>query len=344
MRIAIDWSHKEEKLAVFDGNKSTKRMPKLSKGDQVFAENIPQKYVQSWLEHGIEIHRCRPNDTARLRKELGLEKTDEIDAGLIWQLMEAHPEKFRIWRGDPVITTMYRMFKEMQKARVAQSNRVWAKEEVIAKEVLSDLNAIERKIKKAIKAELEKKYEIWHWLEQIKGIDVATAAGLIGFIAKLQDGIAGVNSVSSLWHYFGVHVENGKAVKREAGSAMNYNPKAKSLVLGIIADSFIKQRTPLYRSIYDNEKAKQLVKEYTPGELAGRWHGYKPEDTNLLLNHAHRRAMRKMVKVFLSHLWVIWRQLEGLETKPPYVHEVLKHESYIDPPFIPESLQPFKPF
>ena len=85
-------------------------MPKLSKGDQVFAENIPKKQVQGWLEDGVEIHRCRPNDTAKLRKELGLEKTDEIDATLIWQLMKNHPEKFRRYEGDPVITTMYRMF------------------------------------------------------------------------------------------------------------------------------------------------------------------------------------------------------------------------------------------
>lgn len=341
MRIAIDWSHKEEKLAVYDGKKLRKSLPKLKTGDQVFAENIPQKHVQSWLDNGIEIHRCRPNDTSKYRDGLGLPKTDELDALIIWKLATEYPEKFRRWEGDPVLTSMYRTFKEIQKGCVRQSNRVWAKEESIAKEVLSDLEVIEKKIAKAMKAELES-YEVWDWLKQIKGISVVIAAGLVAFIDKL--GIKNIPQVSSLWHYFGVHVQDGKAVKRQSGTVMDYNPDAKTLVLGIISDSFIKQRTPLYRSLYDVEKEKQLAREYPSGELAERWHGYKEEDTHLLLGHAHNRAKRKMVKIFLSHLWVIWRQLEGLDTRPPFAHEKLGHKSYIEPPFIPEKLQPFEPF
>jgi len=341
MRIALDWSHKDEKLAVYDGKKSRKTLPKLKIGDQVYAENIPQKHVQSWLDNGIEIYRCRPNDTSKYRDEHGLPKTDDIDAMVIWKLSTEYPEKFHRWEGDPILTTMYRTFKEIQKSRVRQSNRVWAKEEGIAKEVLADLGAIEKKMKKAMKVELDR-YEIWGWLKQIKGIDITTAAGLVAFIDKL--GIKNIIQVSSLWHYFGVHVRDGKAVKRESGTAMDYNPEAKSLVLGVITDSFIKQRTPLYRSLYDVEKEKQLAREYPAGELAERWHGYKLEDVHLSQGHAHNRAKRKMVKMFLSHLWVIWRQLEGLDTRPPFVHEQLKHTGYIKPPFIPAKLEPFEPF
>lgn len=341
MRIALDWSHKEEKLAVFDGEKVRKTMPKLTKGDQVFAENIPQKYAQSWLDTGVEIYRCTPNDSAALREALGLPKTDELDAQIIWRLAEERPDLFRRWEGDPILTTMYRTFKEIQKSRVRQGNRVWAKEEGIAQDVLTDLGAIEKKVRKAMRAELDK-YPIWAWLQQIKGIDVNTAAGLVAFIDKL--GIKNINTVSSLWHYFGVHVENGKAVRRAHGEAMTYNPEAKSLVLGVIADSFIKQRTPLYRPLYDTEKEKQLAKTYPTHELASKWHGYTVTDTHLSQGHANNRAKRKTMKIFLSHLWVIWRQLEGLETRPPFVHEQLKHEGYIKPPFIPKELQPFKAF
>jgi len=341
MRIAVDWSYKDEKLAVYDGKKLRKTLPKLKKGDQVFAENIPQRHVQKWLDNGIEIYRCRPNDTSKYRDGLGMPKTDDIDALMIWKLATEYPEKFRRWEGDPILTSMYRTFKEIQKSRIGQSNRVWAKEEAITKEVLADLGAIEKKIKKAMKIELER-YEIWGWLKQIKGIDVVTAAGLVAFIDKL--GIENIPIVSSLWHYFGVHVQDGKAVKRQSGMAMSYNPDAKTLILGIIADSFIKQRTPLYRSLYDVEKEKQLKREYPAGELASRWHGYKESDTHLLLGHANNRAKRKMVKIFLSHLWVIWRQLKELDTKPPFAQGVLGHTSYIEPPFIPEKLKPFRPY
>jgi len=60
--------------------------------------------------------------------------------------------------------------------------------------------------------------------------------------------------------------------------------------------------------------------------------------------HAENRAMRKSVKIFLSHYWVIGRQLKGLDTKPPYVHAKLKHDNYIEPPKVPEQLKPFEPF
>ena len=341
MRVAMDWSHQEKKFAVFDGQKVRKRKPKLTKGDQVFVENIPQKYARQWLENSVEIYRCQPTETAKYRTELGIEKADEIDAIIIWELAEAHPEKFRHWTGDPVLTTLYKAFKEAQQSRVRQSNRVWAKEEPIAREILTDLEAIENKIKKAMKKELEE-YRIWSWLKQIKGIGVAIAAGLVAFIDKL--GIENIPTVSCLWHYFGVHVEGGKAVNPAKGTTITYNPAAKALVLGTLADSFVRKRTSVYREIYDDEKEKQLAKEYKRGELAKHWRGYKEKDTHLLRNHAHKRARRKMVKLFLSHLWIIWRQLERLDTRPPFVHETLRQKNYIQPPCIPEELRPFKPF
>jgi len=337
----MDWSHQEKKFAVFDGEKVWKRMPKLSKGDKVFVENIPQKYAQGWLDGGVEIYRCTPNDSAALREALGFPKTDELDAQIIWQLANERPDLFRQWKGNPILTTMYRMFKEIQKSRVRQGQRVWAKEEAIAKEVYADLDATEKRIRKAMKAELDK-YPIWAWLQQIKGINVNTAAGLVAFIDKL--GIENIPTISSLWCYFGVHVKEGKAVNPVKGKTIRYNPAAKALVLGTLADSFVRKRTSVYREIYDDEKEKQLAKEYKQGELAKHWCGYREKDTHLLRNHAHKRARRKMVKIFLSHLWVIWRQLERLDTRPPFVHETLRQKNYIQPPCIPEELRPFKPF
>lgn len=228
------------------------------------------------------------------------------------------------------------MFKEIQKDRIRQSNRVWAKEEDVAKEVLHDLEVIEKKITKAMKEKLEK-YQIWLWLQQIKGINITTAAGLVAFVDKI--GIENIKQVSSLWHYFGVHVEDGIAARARRGAAMSYNPDAKTLVLGIIADNFIRQRTPLYREIYDTEKERQLNKIYQPGELAAKWHGYKESDVHVSRGHAHNRAKRKMVKVFLSHLWEVWRRMEGLPVREPYAIEYLGHTTYTEPPFMLEELK-----
>jgi hypothetical protein len=40
---------------------------------------------------------------------------------------------------------------------------------------------------------------------------------------------------------------------------------------------------------------------------------------------------------------VIDRQLHGLSTEPLYVHDKLKHNTYIKPLCIPEQLLPFTP-
>ena len=95
------------------------------------------------------------------------------------------------------------------------------------------------------------------------------------------------------------------------------NPYLKKEFMGILADSFIRQRTPVYRGMYDDEKDRQT----------------KRVDENKPKNkmHAHLRAKRKMVKLFLSHLWQRWRELEGLPTSEPYCVAILKHSHKIEP-------------
>lgn len=340
MRIALDWSHKEQKLAVFDGKKMRASIPKLNEGDRVYTENFPIKYAQPLLNKGVEIYRCRPNDTAQFRQVRGWGKTDQLDAILIWQLAEATPEVFRRWMGDPLLTTMYKQYKEITREVARQKERVWAKNEDIAKAVVTDLEKIKRKIARAMKKELDK-YSIWPWLEQVDGIGIASAAGLVAYIDKL--GIENIPTVSALWHYFGAYPVEGKAVKRTKGSTISYNPHAKTLALGEIGPNFVRSGG-FYRNVYDKEKAKQLGRVFKPGELASKYNGYKKTDLHLSKGHADNRAKRKAVKLFLSHLYVIWRQLKGLNTRPPYINEQLKHETYIEPPFIPAELVPFKPF
>jgi hypothetical protein len=38
-----------------------------------------------------------------------------------------------------------------------------------------------------------------------------------------------------------------------------------------------------------------------------------------------------MIKMWLSHLWTTWRQIEGLETNAPYAHEKLGHNHNYTP-------------
>lgn len=77
-----------------------------------------------------------------------------------------------------------------------------------------------------------------------------------------------------------------------------------------IGVSFLKASSP-YRIVYD-----QARKDY-----ADRW----------TKSHAHEGAIRKMNKVFLSHLWEVWREMEGLPTNKIYVEEKLGHTHIYKP-------------
>ena len=39
-------------------------------------------------------------------------------------------------------------------------------------------------------------------------------------------------------------------------------------------------------------------------------------------------ARRKMIKIFLAHLWDFWREWEGLPRRTPYVEEYGGHITY----------------
>lgn len=47
--------------------------------------------------------------------------------------------------------------------------------------------------------------------------------------------------------------------------------------------------------------------------------------------HVHNYAVRKMVKLFLACLWLVWRDMEGLPVTCPYPIDILGHSGIIEP-------------
>lgn len=119
---------------------------------------------------------------------------------------------------------------------------------------------------------------------------------------------------SSFWKYAGLHVVevDGKmsAPKMAHGQKVQWNPAVRTL-LWKISDSFIKQRTPVYRTVYDR------VKEREVGRLMDTEKGWK--------GHADARARRAMVKRFLADFWEHYRKSENLSISDPYVLEKMGH-------------------
>jgi len=251
----------------------------------------------------------------------------------------------------------------LQKQRIALGNRIKAIDDgrddappqTVAlftawqKEILKLERATEKDV-----APRAKEFPILAHLDAIRGIDVMLAAKLISLID-----ITRCPHVSSLWKragyglgfYYVKDDDDEDARMRVMAPAKGYQWKGKrpnrQMVHVItdpkpgwrkkeisdrpvkgwclpfdrklktacyqIADEFILHNSP-YKRIYESRRAHA-------------------ETTNPDWIPAHRKAdaMRVMIKVFLEHLWVTWRKMEGLPTGAPYVHDKLGHDTYFPP-------------
>lgn len=183
----------------------------------------------------------------------------------------------------------------------------------IIKEVFASLNAdgakkdeTEKQIETLMK-KLLKKHPWWPWFESIRGVAHITAASLIGecdglvfksiekgtemeekdemnrTIIKMEKLGYGrtFESTSDLWSFAGYGVKDGKAVRMTHGQAANWNKYLKVSCFKMM-DSTIKSNGD-YRKYYDERKVYE-----------------KKRDPEMSDGHAHNRAMRRAIKIFLA--------------------------------------------
>lgn len=261
------------------------------------------------------------------------------------------------------------VYEQAQKTRKALKNRARAKNQeadkhggAYADELGDRFYELEKDIYSQMKKVVRDMPIYTEWLSKVKGIGPTYTTKLLAWID-----IEKADTISALWKYCGYGVEmvcencgameprkplrkngttdeeyeqiiaeyerekriwqgindgdpcpkcgqpvHGEAQKKRRGMPTGYNPQVKSLLWNI-GTNFLKNNSP-YRKIYEQEKARKQKEGW--GENDG---------------HRHLHAMRKMVKVFLSHLWVKWREIEGLPTREPYVIEYTKHTDYYMP-------------
>lgn len=119
------------------------------------------------------------------------------------------------------------------------------------------------------------------------------------------------DTVSALWKYAGYGVTNGERDRLVKGEKSPYNKRLKTTCY-LVGTSFLRTGSP-YRRVYDE------AREY--------YDANRPDWTD---GHKHNAAMRKMIKMWLSHLWVTWREMEGLPTNEPYI-TAGTHHRYVGP-------------
>lgn len=184
---------------------------------------------------------------------------------------------------------------------------------------------------------------ITRWLGNVKGIGPRLSGLLVANIAPVER----FPNVSKLWAYCGLHVIDGRAAKREKGKKSNWNSELKTTCWKV-AGSFLKARSP-YRELYDAYRQAIVTRELDKGSIIWKTEGEKtkviahaqpavladspepPKEPEWTLGRIHNMGMRWMAKLFLSHLWCVWREIEGLEVTEPYVIQILGHRDRIDP-------------
>lgn len=242
------------------------------------------------------------------------------------------------------------VYMQTQKLRIANSNRVYASgpegtddnsPEPFVASLVSRLEDLEGDIFKRMKL-VVKDHPAWPWLSEVKGIGPTLATKILGLIGDIEK----FSSVSKLWSFAGYGLtENGERQRPVKGERLTYNRRLKT-ALYLAGDSFIKSRSP-YRDLYDARKRiYRLKKQIRPmQEILGldteglpdraTTEGKKAWDvlikkTNAEAGaprdeacwsdgHVDNAARRYMVKIFLSHIWVVWREAEGLPTTDPFV-------------------------
>lgn len=255
------------------------------------------------------------------------------------------------------------VYVQTQKLRIANANRVQASDEerdsnapepfVVG--LVEKFEDLEKDIFRRMKL-VVRDHPAWPWLDGVRGMGPTLSTKILGLIGDIEN----FDTVSKLWSFSGFGLYDGQIQKPVKGEKLTYNRRLKTAVY-LAGESFIKSRSP-YRTIYDASKNRyHSVKQVRPlveQGLLGNGVSSMPDrstpegkkewdrliklgnkgadsgarDGNVWTDlHVHNAARRKMVKLFLSHLWVVWREAEGLPTREPYAIEYLEHQTYIDP-------------
>lgn len=183
-----------------------------------------------------------------------------------------------------------------------------------------------REFEEWLKAEMERLvvgHPAWPWLSQVKGVGMENAGKVIAFIGD----IARFPTVSKLWSYAGYGVENGEAPRRAKGQKTTWNENLGVMCwrLGV---SLIRARGAYYHYYLE---VKGMYEHRYEGRIVKAKKGNPMPVGVITAKHIHNMAVRRMMKLFLSHLWEVWREAEGLPVRAPYAIDKLGCATPIEP-------------
>ena len=241
------------------------------------------------------------------------------------------------------LVNMYYQMQEYRKATESQCRSMNSESDgENTHETLSffseNFSIMEKNIKSALKKYAESQ-EIGKWMLSICGIGEVIAAGLLAHID-----IKKVQTAGQIQAYAGLDPTREK----KKGEKVYYNPKMKVLCWKI-GESFCKvsnNPNDVYGHIYKLRKeyeqkknengdyadqAKAKLEKCNIGKTTEAYKWYS--NGKLPPAHIDQRAKRYAVKIFLSHLFEVWYELDRGEKPPkPYALAILNHAHKIEIP------------
>jgi len=166
---------------------------------------------------------------------------------------------------------------------------------------------------------------IWNeWLVNIHGVGPDIAGQVISMLGDIKR----FERISNLWSYSGYGLYDDKFQSLHKGHKHNYNTRMRCLMYKLVTNGFIMhKKDSYYGKLYD--EFKRVDREKHPEKVESNKNtGQKYSYTDM---HIHLRAIRKVAKVFLKDLWLVWRDLEELPIEEPYEVQYLGHTSHSIP-------------
>lgn len=213
----------------------------------------------------------------------------------------------------------------IQEHRIAFGNQIFQLKEAKESTTTLDkhfeaLHGIEKEVAKDL-LHVFRKTEMHDWLKAVKGIGPVLGCALM---FKLDP--AKADHASSFWKYCGLAPDQ----KRTKGEKLDFNPFMKKTCF-LIGESFVKSKGR-YRGIYDTSKEFYQHKFPEPMEVLDEKGKKKLSKSGEPIKkytkmHIHRMAVRRTVKLFLSHFWAEWRKRRGLPVSEPFAHRGLENHN-----------------
>lgn len=189
------------------------------------------------------------------------------------------------------------------------------------------LLATEEGLTKVVEREV-KSHPMWDaFFAGVKGCGPLMSAVCLAYFDPYK-----ARHASSFWRYAGLDVQRDETSGKMRGvgrwyteerpyisrdgdeqirKSLTYNPFLKTKLVGVLGSAFLRARDSYYGKVYYDYKNR----------LDNRPDGLSPIVK-------HRMATRYAVKMFLRDMWVVWRELEGLEVTKPYEVAKLGHRPH----------------